>query len=665
MNLRLRNFLSLPPFFLVFVIVAFSQSHNHDAKPNGIGILGVNGKVIAKRDDSSTDICKRWSQQTAIVNGTLYMYGGRSTSDSSQKDKTWNNAFLSLDLKNDWDISSPKLKGLPRPSGPPPVANGYLWNSYTSLFLYGGEFSDNPPTDPVEFSLWEYDIPSGGWKEHRNPTTSKGKNSDAGGKPVQRSAEGAGIAVPELGRGWYFGGHLDGYTTKGWSQSIARVYLKSMIEYTFPGFSNGEVEMDGSSKVAGADGVWRNITAGGLQDSAGFTERADGVLVYVPGFGKEGIILGLAGGTNATFTSMNVIDVYDIANSTWYKQATSGKTPDIRVNPCAVAASAADGSSTQVYLYGGQNLIPYGKQIQYDDMWILTIPSFTWIKVDTNNQSVPPARAGHSCNIWNSQIVVTGGYVGQDLSCDSPGIYVFDASALKWQTKYVALKGGNDLNQQVSQNNAKGGLSGSYGYQVPKAVQSVIGGDGQGKATVTAPAVHATEGPIATGKPITYTVPNTTPTGGPDSPSQAHDGGNGGPNIAAIVAGVIAGCLAILAAYLGFCTYVYRKQLALYKHHVAAAQRSSDGSRYGDKLAPLWPKENLSANRASVGGSSSGRPMTPTAAAVHTFPAGEHSLSAMPGSASSSTDDLLAGQEPTFLGVMLNPRRSLRVINKD
>jgi hypothetical protein len=31
----------------------------------------------------------------------------------------------------------------------------------------------------------------------------------------------------------------------------------------------------------------------------------------------------------------------------------------------------------------------------------------------------------------------------------------------------------------------------------------------------------------------------------------------------------------------------------------------------------------------------------------------------------SSTEDLLAGQEPTFVGVLLNPRRSLRVVNKD
>jgi hypothetical protein len=96
---------------------------------------------------------------------------------------------------------------------------------------------------------------------------------------------------------------------------------------------------------------------------------------------------------------MNVIDVYDIANSTWYKQATTGTPPSRRVDPCAVVAAAPDGSSFNIYLYGGQDLVPYGSQIQYSDMWILTIPSFTWIQVDMTGQSQPPARAGHTCNI--------------------------------------------------------------------------------------------------------------------------------------------------------------------------------------------------------------------------------------------------------------------------
>jgi hypothetical protein len=40
---------------------------------------------------------------------------------------------------------------------------------------------------------------------------------------------------------------------------------------------------------------------------------------------------------------MNVIDVYDIAKSTWYRQNTGGsKVPPYRVNPCATVAAAAE-----------------------------------------------------------------------------------------------------------------------------------------------------------------------------------------------------------------------------------------------------------------------------------------------------------------------------------
>ena len=213
------------------------------------------------------------------------------------------NNLLKLDLTRTWQISSPSLTGLSQPSGPPAVANGFLWSSRNSLFLYGGEFSDNPAANPSEYTLWEYDIRSSSWKEHKSPKTSAGKHATGDGNPVQRAAEGAGVNAAPVGRGWYFGGHLDAYTTQGWSVQVARVYLKSLIEFTFPGSPNSGVNSLSGGKTAGSDGVWRNITEGGLQDQAGFTERADGVLLYVPGFGEEGILLGLAGGTNATFVS--------------------------------------------------------------------------------------------------------------------------------------------------------------------------------------------------------------------------------------------------------------------------------------------------------------------------------------------------------------------------
>jgi hypothetical protein len=214
------------------------------------------------------------------------------------------NNLLTLDLTKTWSISAPEIAGLPQPSGPPAVAMGSLWHSWDTLWLYGGEFSDNPSTSPLPVATWEYDIKAGAWTEYSNPQTSAGNNSDTGGVPVQRAAEGAGLSVPELGRSWYFGGHLDMYTTEGWSNQIFREYLKSLLEFTHPGYANNGVYSLGNTNAAGAGGVYRNITQGGLQDEAGFTERADGVIVYVPGWGDDGIILGLAGGTNVTMASL-------------------------------------------------------------------------------------------------------------------------------------------------------------------------------------------------------------------------------------------------------------------------------------------------------------------------------------------------------------------------
>ena len=666
--------------------------------------IGVKGGVVKGRDGyvgeeaieqrelverqqqyDPLNYCKRWSHQSAMVNGTIYIYGGRMTTQSGQTDNTWNNGFLTLDATKTWQIVTPAYNALPQPSGPPAVANGYLWHSYTSLFLYGGEYSDHPATSPSPFALWEYDIPSKTWNEHSSPTTSPGNNTDsnAGGQQVQNAAEGAGISIPSLGRGYFFGGHLDVWTTVGWSLSTYRAYLKSLLEFTFPGFMNNGVQSLASTP-AGSDGAFRNVTNGGNQGEHGFSERADGVLVYIPGFGQEGVILGLAGGNNVSFQDMNIIDVYDIADSQWYQQSTNGSYPKMRVNPCAVAASAPDGSSTNVYMFGGQNLEATPEnQTQYNDLWILSVPSFNWIEVDLSGQSTPPGRSGHSCEIWDGQMIVIGGYVGQDISCESPGVYVFDMSNLKWQNQFSSLSGGDPENQQSAQSNDPNALSGSYGYQVPAAVQSVIGGASTGGATQTVPIATATAGPLATGTPVIYTVTGTdgatvTETAPPGTVvTTGSNSGPSGPNIAAIVAGTIAGVLFILACYLAFCTYVYRKQLQLYKNHVAAAQRAA-AAPINEKPGFLGANLGRNSDDPSSGRMStdvSSGPSSSRAAASSRRGNGAPPVPALPGAgrveserqsnAGDSTDDLLVGQEPSFMGVLLSPRRSLRVINRD
>jgi len=311
-------------------------------------------------------------------------------------------------------------------------------------------------------------------------------------------------------------------------------------------------------------------------------------------------------------------------------------------------------------MFGGQNLVPFGQQIQYSDMWILSIPSFTWIEVDTSSQSTPYPRAGHSCNIWDGQMVVVGGYIGQDLTCESPGIYVFNTSSLEWSQAFTAISGGNDKNkfsQQLSQRGTakNAGLQGSYGYTVPKKVYDVIGGTHTGGATITAPVAMPTSGPLATGKPITYTVTNAN--GGVVTETATTSAGNAhhGPNVGATVAGVIAGVLFIAAAYLAFCAFLYRKQLQLHKHHTAALSEHANG-----RFAGHDPFGVFSRKESTEGGSSRQTAYVPGHGQSESGGTTGYSEPSHAG----SDEDLLQRLEPNYWGVLLHPRRSLRVINR-
>lgn len=83
--------------FLVLVIVLVIPSlHTSpllqvDANPvrSRAGSLEKTPRRLNKRADTSTNICKRWSQQSALVNGTLYLYSGRSTTSATQGSDTW------------------------------------------------------------------------------------------------------------------------------------------------------------------------------------------------------------------------------------------------------------------------------------------------------------------------------------------------------------------------------------------------------------------------------------------------------------------------------------------------------------------------------------------------------------------------------------------------
>ncbi len=237
------------------------------------------------------------------------------------------------------------------------------------------------------------------------------------------------------------------------------------------------------------------------------------------------------------------------------------------------------------------------QQVQYSDVYILSIPSFTWVKVP-DQASPPAARAGHTCNLRDGQMIVVGGYTGQNDQCDSPGVYVFNATSLQWQSSFTVLSPRPDIHPDNSV------LAASFGYRVPDELASVIGGGPDGGATATTPAAGpATGGPFATGHPPVYTVtasgstatitqwgPGATGAGGTSPGESAAAAQASKPSGGLIAAGVIAGLAGVLAGYLGFCAWLYRRQVRVYRTHLAVANRYSG------------PAAAAAASRSSLGG---------------------------------------------------------------
>jgi hypothetical protein len=200
---------------------------------------------------------------------------------------------------------------------------------------------------------------------------------------------------------------------------------------------------------------------------------------------------------------MRKVLVLDSGTGTWYGQATTadGDYPPGRFNFCIVGASAADNSSHNIYMYGGES--DTSKPQAYSDMWILSVPSFRWIRVDTDS----PARKSQGCATVGDRYMVTYGGVpsgygeeGDADPCDDDnyGMRLFDMTTLNWTTKY---EGPSQANKNA--------------YTVPKAVYNVVGGNEKGGATKTAPAAGFETPALAS----LFQKSNPTSSRGPPPPS--------------------------------------------------------------------------------------------------------------------------------------------------
>lgn len=278
--------------------------------------------------------------------------------------------------------------------------------------------------------------------------------------------------------------------------------------------------------------------------------------VYLPGTQSSGGGIGvLFGGrrqpTTDTMESMGEVLVYNSATDSWYKQTTTveggGNFPNGRMNFCAVAASAPDNSSHNIYMYGGES--SQATPTAYSDLWILSVPSFRWMRVNVPSE----ARKSVTCTVVGQKYLMSYGGIrqgwgseGNGDSCDDDtfGMRLFDMSSLTWTTQYDGPP-----------------AAGKKAYTVPKIVQSAIGGDDQGKATVTAPSrgfdaaalstifLKATSTSTSTSTSTATSTNNAAPT--PESKKM---------NVGAIAGGVLGGLAVIILILIGVLLLLKRKK---------------------------------------------------------------------------------------------------------
>ena len=255
---------------------------------------------------------------------------------------------------------------------------------------------------------------------------------------------GAGVNVPSESLGFYFGGlsSLDGGqpVVGGLPAQTVNVTADSLIQ----------VAMSSAQSAS-----WSNITL-----PVGVRSRANAQLVWLP-ISSQGILVVIGGvidqadlayGGSLTFsqttdsqslspTFMTSLPVYDIENQQWHFQNTTGRAPGQLTDFCSVVAQATGSSSFEIYIYGGYDGLS-GSSL--GDVWILSIPSFTWVHGFDPKGDQTHLRSSHSCvKPYPDQMFVIGGesvggtsLTGHDTECFNQIVDVFNLTTLTWLDGY-------------------------------------------------------------------------------------------------------------------------------------------------------------------------------------------------------------------------------------
>ncbi|RWQ98209.1 hypothetical protein C8Q69DRAFT_458087 [Paecilomyces variotii] len=558
------------------------------------------GVAVGWENNVNISICN-WQQLRAnIIRDTIYLDGGSTWYRYGESDGQWGQLVndgnvhgllytLNLGLPFDNTTNQTGLLQSMEKAGSsasnniaPNYKDGVMFANDDEFILYGGlalfEGFENAQL-PNQILGYEADQ----WGPYRESWSPGFLQKTLPNGATRFVTNGAGVSVPSENLGFYFSGMRSedwGLIAEGGFPNItANVTANTLISVNMTTMRDEKWENDtlpdNIPARANAELVWIPVSeSGALIAMGGVTDPE--VLNPSRSLTEEQMIA--ANSSSRTF--MTSLPVYDIANKKWYLQNTTGDIPPQTASFCSVVAAAPDNSSYNIYIYGGYNGV-YAEDPPYDDVYVLSVPSFTWIKVYSGQQK--HARSGHKCiKTYPDQMFVLGGiFEGDSTIClDGGFIQVFNLNTLRFQDSYSP--------EQWNE------------YQVPSIITDKIGGNANGAATKTAPAAWADDS-LATLFSSKYTktmptyypyalVSNTstptatsvTPTKVP-SPSNSH---NPLPVWVGPVLGVVLGFIVI--AVLVVCLLVYRWRQ--YKRALESGD-ASHGSTHSHVLN--WMKHGM------------------------------------------------------------------------
>ncbi|VUC25921.1 unnamed protein product [Clonostachys rosea] len=440
--------------------------------------------------DPQNDFCRRFSHQSTVIDDRLYIDGGyinyrKDTKDSVATENEPNTWLGYHDLNNfgpDGRLNPQLHINLDKNRTMPTIAGGILWPDSVNkrFYLYGGNWI--LPQRAEAFTLTGYDIINDRWDDF-GPSKTK----------LNVSALGAGVGVSQTGKGYYYGGWISDKSMDGGPKDAAMV--SDFYEYTYD------------------DNTFKSLK--GIDDRP----RAEGGMVWIPTGDWAGVLVYMGGvvGGDGNKTSPQPLDeifLFDATMGVWYKQKAEGQVPQNRGQFCADVAWAPDNSSYNVYLWGGKaEYPPVTNASAYSDVYILSMPSFKWLKADPSlslapaNRTGTRGRFGSSCNMVNHMshmFVIGGNYPNESYTdCDASGAW-----AVHGLWTGTTNNAGDDKEW--------------WGFQgkditsnvVPSLVYSVIGGDKNGSAIIRSPkdGFSAENRPLSNLFSLAWPSPNRQPT---------------------------------------------------------------------------------------------------------------------------------------------------------